>query len=57
MPFGRDPLADIQLYHRLLSYVLVGLVVWLAVEAYRSQRAVRGLALAGVILVGATLVD
>src|SRR5438067_8123136 len=38
LPFGRDPLADIQLYHRLLAYVALGLVLWLAVEAFRSQR-------------------
>src|SRR5262249_1548505 len=28
LPFGRDPLADIQLYHRLLAYVALALVTW-----------------------------
>jgi protoheme IX farnesyltransferase len=57
LPFGRDPLADVQLYHRLLSYVVFGLVVWLAVEAFRSQRNIQHLTLACVTLVGVTLVD
>ena len=57
LPFGRDPLADIQLYHRLLSYVLLGLVLWLAVEAYRTQRAVQGPPLRSLALLGATVVD
>src|SRR5579864_6019113 len=35
LPFGRDPQADIQLYHRLLSYVGFGLVAWLTIEAFR----------------------
>jgi protoheme IX farnesyltransferase len=38
LPLGRDPLADVQLYHRLFSYLAGGLVLWLAVEAMRSQR-------------------
>jgi len=57
LPFGRDPLADIQLYHRLLSYVVLGLVLWLAIEAYRTQRAVQNLPLATLALVGATALD
>jgi heme o synthase len=57
LPFGRDPLADIQLYHRLLSYVVLGLVLWLAVEAFRTQRAVQGLTLASLVLLGTTVVD
>jgi protoheme IX farnesyltransferase len=57
LPFGRDPLADVQLYHRLLSYVVLGLVLWLAIEAYRSQRAVPGLVSASVVLVVMTAVD
>src|SRR5438874_2721468 len=36
LPFGRDPLADVQLYHRLLSYVALALVVWVTAEAFRS---------------------
>lgn len=38
LPFGRDPLADVQLYHRLLSYVALALVLWVTIEAFRSQR-------------------
>ncbi|HEY2594759.1 MAG TPA: heme o synthase [Chloroflexota bacterium] len=57
LPFGRDPLADVQLYHRLLSYVVLGLVVWLAVEAFRCQRRVEHLTTACVALVGATVLD
>ncbi|MBV9326632.1 MAG: protoheme IX farnesyltransferase [Chloroflexi bacterium] len=57
LPFGRDPLADVQLYHRLLSYVVLGLVLWLAIEAFRTQRGVQGLATASVVLLGATLLD
>ncbi|HEY1295035.1 MAG TPA: heme o synthase [Chloroflexota bacterium] len=56
LPFGRDPLADIQLYHRLLSYVALGLVLWLAIEAYRSQRSIQSLPVATLGLLGATLV-
>src|SRR5437868_4591131 len=37
LPFGRNPLADIQLYHRLLSYVAFGLAAWLVVEALHTQ--------------------
>jgi len=38
MPFGRDDsLTDIHLYHRMLGYVATGLVVWLAIEARRTQ--------------------
>ena len=29
LPLGREPLADLQLYHRLLAYVALALVVWL----------------------------
>ena len=57
LPFGRDPLADVQLYHRLLSYVVLGLVLWLAIEAFRTQRGVQGLATASIVLLGATLLD
>jgi protoheme IX farnesyltransferase len=52
LPFGRDPLADIQLYHRLLSYVVLAMVAWVTVEAFRSQR---GLARAAIVLLGMTL--
>jgi protoheme IX farnesyltransferase len=57
LPFGRDPLADIQLYHRLLSYVVLGLVLWLAIEAFRTQRLVHGLTAASLVLLGATVLD
>jgi protoheme IX farnesyltransferase len=57
LPFGRDPQADIQLYHRLLSYVAFGLVLWLAIEAFRTQRNVIGVPTAALVLLGATLVD
>jgi heme A synthase len=39
LPFGRDPAADIQLYHRLLAYGTLALVGWVTVEAFRSLRA------------------
>ncbi|MBV8713560.1 MAG: protoheme IX farnesyltransferase [Chloroflexi bacterium] len=54
LPFGRDPLADVQLYHRLLAYVGFGLVLWLTVEAFRTQRHLRRASLA---LLGVTSVD
>jgi protoheme IX farnesyltransferase len=57
LPFGRDPLADIQLYHRLLAYVAFGLVLWLAVEALRTQRYVAGVAPMAALLLGATILD
>jgi heme o synthase len=57
LPFGRDPQADIQLYHRLLSYVAFGLVLWLAIEAFRTQRNVVGVPAAALVLLGATFVD
>ncbi|HEX8967277.1 MAG TPA: COX15/CtaA family protein, partial [Chloroflexota bacterium] len=57
LPFGRDSLADIQLYHRLLGYVSLGLVGWLAIEAFRAHRGVAGLGAASVLLVGATVLD
>ena len=54
LPFGSDPLADIQLYHRLLSYVSVALVLWLTIEALRTQRHVFGTSLT---VLGLMLVD
>ncbi|HEY0581112.1 MAG TPA: heme o synthase, partial [Chloroflexota bacterium] len=55
LPFGRDALADIQLYHRLLAYVGLALVLWVAVEAFRSLRSVPAVGRAGVVLLGATV--
>jgi protoheme IX farnesyltransferase len=52
LPFGRDPLADIQLYHRLMAYVTLALVGWVTVEAFRSQHRLARFAL---ILLGSTL--
>jgi protoheme IX farnesyltransferase len=57
LPFGRDPLADIQLYHRLLSYVAFGLVLWLALEARRTQRRVVGVPRTAAVLLGVTVLD
>jgi heme o synthase len=46
LPFGREPVMDIQLYHRLLSFLAIGLVLWLAIEARRTQpAAIRGASL------------
>jgi protoheme IX farnesyltransferase len=56
LPFGHDPVADIQLYHRMLSYVALGLVLWLAVEALRIRSQARFAAcglLVGTLLVAA----
>jgi heme o synthase len=51
LPFGREPMMDIHLYHRLLSFLAVALVLWLAVEARRSQvSVVRGASLGLAIL-------
>ena len=55
LPLGRDPLADLQLYHRLLAYVTLGLVGWLAVEAFRTQGARLGRASS--ILLGCTILE
>jgi protoheme IX farnesyltransferase len=55
LPFGRDPLADIQLYHRLLAYVALALVLWVAIEAFRSQRNAVGIPQASLALLGSTL--
>jgi protoheme IX farnesyltransferase len=52
LPFGRDPLADVQLYHRLLSYVALALVAWVTIEAFRSQR---NLWRPSLLLLGATV--
>jgi protoheme IX farnesyltransferase len=52
LPFGRDPLADVQLYHRLLSYVALALVLWVTIEAFRSQRS---LARPALLLLGTTV--
>jgi protoheme IX farnesyltransferase len=57
LAFGRDPLADVQLYHRLLSYAVLGLVVWLAIEAFRTQRAVAWLPTTVVVLLLTTILD
>jgi heme o synthase len=57
LPFGRDPLADVQLYHRLLAYVGFGLVLWLSIEAFRTQRGVAQLGQAALALLGATTLD
>jgi protoheme IX farnesyltransferase len=55
LPLGRDPLADLQLYHRLLAYVAVGLVFWLSVEAFRTQGPRLGRA--SLVLAGAMVVE
>ncbi|HEV7665022.1 MAG TPA: heme o synthase [Chloroflexota bacterium] len=55
LPFGHDPLADIQLYHRLLAYVGLALVGWVAVEAFRSLRRVPAVGRAGLVLLGGTV--
>src|SRR5439155_23937708 len=57
LPFGRDPLADIQLYHRLLAYAALGLVLWLSIEAFRSHRGVAGLPATALVLLVATVAD
>ena len=54
LPIGRDPLADVQLYHRLLAYVAVGLMLWLTIEALRTQR---HLFSASVALLGVSAAD
>jgi protoheme IX farnesyltransferase len=53
LPFGRDPLTDVQLYHRLVAYLASALVVWLAVEAWRTQRGHPFVARAAFALAGA----
>jgi protoheme IX farnesyltransferase len=55
LPFGRDPLADIQLYHRLLSYATLTLVLWVAVEAFRTQRSVPALGRTSLVLLASTV--
>jgi heme o synthase len=55
LPLGREPMADLQLFHRLLAYVSVGLVLWLSVEAFRTQGARLGRA--SLMLVGATALE
>jgi len=57
VPCGRDPVADLQLYHRWLAYVALGLVVWLTIEAFRTQRQVAGLVKTSVVLLGMTVLD
>ena len=57
LPFGRDPQADIQLYHRLLAYAAFGLVLWLTIEAFRTQRKVVGLTRAAALLLGTSTLD
>ena len=57
LPFGREPLADVQLYHRLLAYVALGLAAWLSVEVFRTQRAVAGLVPGALVLFGLILAD
>jgi protoheme IX farnesyltransferase len=54
LPFGREPLADVQLYHRLLAYVGLGLAAWLTIEAYRRQPHLRRPA---VLLLGAVVIQ
>jgi protoheme IX farnesyltransferase len=55
LPFGRDPMADIQLYHRLLAYATLALVLWLAAEAFRTQRDVPGVTRASLVLLASTV--
>jgi len=55
LPLGRDPLLDIQLYHRLLSYATLALVCWVAVDAFRTQPAFRALGRASLLLLGSTV--
>jgi protoheme IX farnesyltransferase len=55
LPIGRDPLADIQLYHRLLAYVALALVAWVTIEAFRSQRNVVGVGNSSLVLLGAMI--
>ena len=54
LPFGRDPLADVQLYHRLLAYVTLTLVAWVGIEAFRAHRHLLRPAL---VLVGVTIAE
>jgi protoheme IX farnesyltransferase len=55
LPIGRDPLADIQLYHRLLAYVALALVAWVTIEAFRTQRNVVGVGNASLVLLAAMI--
>jgi protoheme IX farnesyltransferase len=57
LPFGRGPLLDIHLYHRLMAYVASGLVVWVAIEARRTQRYVPAIGRAALVLGLATLAE
>jgi len=57
LPFGRDPLADIQLYHRLLAYLSTALVLWLAIESVRTQRHRPSVRRAAFVLGGSTLLE
>jgi protoheme IX farnesyltransferase len=57
LPFGRDPLADIQLYHRLMAYVALALIAWIAIEAYRTQRYLGGVGRGALALLGASLAE
>ncbi|GAC1326292.1 MAG: hypothetical protein NVSMB2_25260 [Chloroflexota bacterium] len=54
LPFGRDPLADVQLYHRLFAYVTTLLVAWIAVEALRSLHDRPAVGQTALLLCGAT---
>jgi protoheme IX farnesyltransferase len=57
LPFGRDPVADIQLYHRLLSYAALALVAWVTVEVFRTQRGAPLLSGAALVLLGTILFE
>lgn len=54
LPFGRDPLADVQLYHRALAYAGALLVAWIAVESWRTLRSRPAVGRSALALVAAT---
>ncbi|MBV9172065.1 MAG: hypothetical protein JOZ81_18485, partial [Chloroflexi bacterium] len=53
--FGDDTLTDAQVYHRLLSYVGGGLLVWAAIEALRLHGRSRNVQVAAGALAGTTV--
>lgn len=57
LPFGQNRLMDIQLTHRLLAYLAVGLVGWVAMRAGRGQRHVPAVRTAARLLAAAIVVQ
>ena len=55
LPFGRDPLSDIQLLHRLTAYFVVAFLIFALVTAWRARASLPAVGPAVLLIAGAGL--